>query len=103
MKQVYKHDENGNYIEPVLIGVDEPIPSDCTDVELPQPNYKPVFLDGVWVETITDEELEELKNKPGSKSELETMKEENAELKQQILQQNEDMQAFMDYILSTIG
>ncbi|MEH7511597.1 hypothetical protein V7146_02450 [Gottfriedia acidiceleris] len=103
MKQVYKFDEDGNYIEPVLIGDDEPIPSDCTELELPQPNYKPVFKDGSWVETITKEELEEIQNKPQAKSDFEALKEENAALKQQVMQQNDDMQAFMDYILKTLG
>ncbi|PET77602.1 hypothetical protein CN514_00985 [Bacillus sp. AFS001701] len=102
MKQVYKFDENRIYIEPVLIGDDDPIPLDCTDLELPQPNYKPVFKDGAWVETITEEELEEIQNKPEPKSELEVVKEENAVLKQQVMQTNIDMQEFMDFILTTI-
>ncbi|SFC52073.1 hypothetical protein [Bacillus sp. UNCCL81] len=103
MKQLYKYDGNGKYIEPVIIGSDEPIPTDCTEVELPQPNYKPVFKNGAWVETIPEEELEEIKNKPLPKTDIEQLKEENASLKQQLIQSNEDTQVFMDFILEKLG
>jgi hypothetical protein len=56
MKQVYKYDNNGKYVEPVLIADGAPIPSSCTDKPLPQPNWKPVFKNGAWVEMATDAE-----------------------------------------------
>lgn len=68
MKQVYKYDDNGFYIEPILIGKNEELPPNCTDLELPQPNWKPKF-DGVkWIETITQEELNEILNSPKPKT-----------------------------------
>lgn len=39
------------------------IPENSTEVPLLQPNWKPIFKDGTWVETITQDELNEL-NKP---------------------------------------
>ncbi|MFI8710105.1 hypothetical protein ACIGHG_24380 [Bacillus sp. NPDC077411] len=39
------------------------IPKNSTEVLLPQPNWKPVFKDGSWIETITQDELDEI-NKP---------------------------------------
>lgn len=63
MLQVYKYDENGRYVEPVLIEVNEDgtyeLPENCTDVELPQPNYNPVFFEEMnkWVEMTTDREF----------------------------------------------
>lgn len=51
MKQVYKFDKNGAYVEPVLIADNAPVPSNCTTLPLPQPNWKPVFKNGAWVET----------------------------------------------------
>lgn len=39
------------------------IPENSTELPLPQPNWKPVFKDGAWIETITQDELDEL-NKP---------------------------------------
>lgn len=56
MKQVYRYDKDGRYLEPILLESEEPTPNNCTDIPIPQPNWKPVF-DGVkWVETATDEE-----------------------------------------------
>lgn len=57
MKQVFRFNKQGHYVEPVLIEDEDEIPFDCTDKELPQPNWKPIFQNGDWVETITDEEL----------------------------------------------
>lgn len=56
MKQVYKYDSAGNYVEPVLIADSAPIPANCTDKPLPQPNWKPVFKNEAWVETATEAE-----------------------------------------------
>ncbi|PFP30271.1 hypothetical protein COJ96_06045 [Bacillus sp. AFS073361] len=53
MKQVYKYDSAGKYVEPVLIADGAPIPANCTDKPLPQPNWKPVLKNGAWVETGT--------------------------------------------------
>lgn len=57
MKQVYKYDSAGNYVEPVLIDDNASIPKSCTDKPLPQPNWKPVFKNGVWVETVKTVDL----------------------------------------------
>ncbi|PEJ57388.1 hypothetical protein CN692_13320 [Bacillus sp. AFS002410] len=75
MKQVYRFDENGKYIEPVLLGDDEEIEEDCTEKPLPQPNYRPIFNGSEWVETITQEELDEMLNRPQDKTEIEILKE----------------------------
>jgi hypothetical protein len=56
MKQVFKYDSNGKFIEPVLIEDNAPLPANCTDKPLPQPNWKPVFKNGAWVETATEAE-----------------------------------------------
>lgn len=105
MKQVYMFDSEGKFIEPVIIYPDEEgnyiIPDDCTNQELPQPNWKPVFKDGKWVETITDEELAEL-SKPPEPTEIELLKKENENLKQQLAQTNNDLQGFMDFYFSTL-
>jgi hypothetical protein len=79
-KQVYRFNDKGHYIEPVLLEEGEEIPSDCTEKELPQPNMKPVFKDGEWVEIMSDEEIDEILNQPIPKSEIDILKEENAQL-----------------------
>jgi hypothetical protein len=73
---VYRYDENGFYVEPVHVeDGQQPIPINCTDQPLPQPNYKPQFSNGSWVETLTQEEIDALLNTPKPKSELEVLKE----------------------------
>lgn len=57
----YRFNSKGEYVEPVYIYPNEEdeyvLPENCTLEELPQPNWKPVFIDGRWVETVTEEEL----------------------------------------------
>ena len=55
--QVYRFDSNGYYVEPVVLNDGDPIPEDCTDIPLPQPNWKPKFVNGEWIETATEEEM----------------------------------------------
>ena len=92
MKQVFKYDLDGKYIEPVIIFPDENgvyiIPTDCTDKELPQPNWLPVFdkVKKVWVETISDAEKTALQNIEQPKSEIEILKEQNSDLNLQIIE-----------------
>lgn len=50
MKQVYRIDENGFYVEPVvLFGKDEPIPADCVEI-MPPSFYKAKWVDHEWIE-----------------------------------------------------
>lgn len=63
MLQVYKYDENGTYIEPIILEPNEEdeyvLPENCTDKPLPQPNWKPIFdkVKNEWVEAINQTEL----------------------------------------------
>ena len=86
MKQVYKYDSAGNYVEPVLIDDSASVPKSCTDKPLPQPNYKPVFKNGAWVETGTP-----LAPPPAEPSPIDELKRQQAQL-------NADLAAFMDYV-----
>lgn len=82
MKQVYRFGNQGTFIEPVIIRDGEAIPVDCTDKELPQPNWKPVFdkVKKIWVETITETEKQQLTNVEQPKTEVEILREETAQL-----------------------
>ncbi|WP_240519171.1 hypothetical protein [Bacillus wiedmannii] len=79
--------EEVQYEEEDVIGYEDvyDIPDNATEIPLPQPNWKPVFKDGKWIETITQEELDEL-NKPQipQPSELDKLKKQQ-ELMQQAL------------------
>ncbi|HHT7143116.1 TPA: hypothetical protein ACTZ34_005071 [Bacillus cereus] len=87
----YEYPKYGNievqYEEEDVIGYEDvyDIPDNATELPLPQPNWKPVFKDGKWIETITQEELDEM-NKPQipQSSELDKLKKQQ-ELMQQAL------------------
>lgn len=62
MKTLYKYDNKGNWVpsDDKIVLPDKDgqysIPAWYTDVPIPQPCWKPVFIDGKWVETATEEE-----------------------------------------------
>jgi hypothetical protein len=53
-----------DYVEPVEIEAGELILPNCTTVPLPQPNYKPKFVDGALVEILSAAEIDVLLNTP---------------------------------------
>lgn len=77
---VFRYDGSGFYVEPVEIEEGKPIPLDCTRVPLPSVNYKPKFVDGAWVETLTQAEIDELLNAPVPLSPLDELKKQQADL-----------------------
>ena len=99
MKTAYKYDENFMWVpgEELYIFPDSfgeyVLPDGYTFAEIPQPNWKPKF-DGVkWIETITDEELEDVitppEEQPGNQSEIDYLKEKNTELEGALLELTE--------------
>lgn len=58
MTEIYKYDANGNWLpgETRQFGADETLPANFTEKPLPQPNWKPVFKNGAWVETLPESE-----------------------------------------------
>jgi hypothetical protein len=57
MKQIYRFDSNGFYIEPLLIDDKMPIPNDCTEIKPIDGLYKAQFVNGAWVEAETSATL----------------------------------------------
>lgn len=63
MTVYFKYDSStGEYLGPIIVEGNEDIPNSCTDKELPQPNWKPVFQNGNWIETATEEEKNPTQN-----------------------------------------
>lgn len=79
MKQVYKIDSEGYYVKPMLV---ENTPSNCVEEAPPNGLYKAKFVDGQWVEGLSQSEVDEIKNTPQPKTEIELLKE-----KQDLMQQ----------------
>lgn len=103
MRQVYKVDADGYFINPVILQDGEPVPIDCTDIELPHGLFRAKFIDAEWVEDATQEEIEELTKVPEQPpSEVELLQHDNATLLMQvagITAQNEQQAADMALIL----
>ncbi len=72
---VYRFDEDGLYKEPVEIKDGDPIPTDCTADILPEINYRPRFVDGEWVETLSQKEIDQLLITSEPKSDFQILKE----------------------------
>ena len=90
MKIIHKFDEEGNWIPgetldiyPNVMG-DYEIPEGYTDVALPEPNYKPMFVNGEWVETATNEEIEESKS-PVLEPDSVVLEKQNAQLSYELM------------------
>lgn len=87
IKIAHKYDKDGFYLEDVVLRYEEKeieleeeleegqeprlaelvepeLPENCTFVPMPEPIYKPKFVDGEWIDTITEEELKALEPKP---------------------------------------
>lgn len=63
-KQVYKVDENGIYIEPIIVGEKEDIPYNYIDEKPPNGLYRPKWTGTEWIEDMTQEEIDKMKSRP---------------------------------------
>jgi hypothetical protein len=88
MKEVYRYDENGIYIEPVILKDGENIPDNCTEIKPMGSFYRGKFDNGQWVESMTQAEIQaemdDLINAPQPTSELDQLK-KSQELMQQAI------------------
>ncbi|TWE06395.1 hypothetical protein FB550_102417 [Neobacillus bataviensis] len=74
---------DGLYIEDVILKDNQDVPTDCVEIHLPDGIYLPAnFENGVWETTLTEEEVEALKNPEIPPLEIDTLKKE-----QQLMQQ----------------
>lgn len=72
MKQVYRIDADGYYVEPVI--ADE-TPSDCIEIQPPQGLYRAKWTGSEWIEDMAQEEIDRFKNQPRPKTQLEILQE----------------------------
>lgn len=64
MKKVIRIDQDGTFLEDVILEDGQELPESCVDAEVPEGLYKPKFVDGVFVEGLTSEEINALTNVP---------------------------------------
>lgn len=76
--QIYKIDENGYFIEDVILKKGEEIPSDCVEVRPPQPCYNPRWNGEEWIEE--GEPPEPQPKEPTEKERLEALEQAMLEM-----------------------
>jgi len=69
MKKVLRIDNNGFYIEDVILKDGEATPSDCVEIQCPDGFYKPKWDGTQWIEGLTQAEIDALNNQPVTPSE----------------------------------
>jgi hypothetical protein len=84
MKQVYVYDSDGFFVGVALIEDDATLPPNCTEKKPQDGLFKAKFVNGEWVETKSQDEIDSILNAPKPKSELDILK-ENQTLIQQAL------------------
>lgn len=99
MKQVYKIDDNGFYVEPVLISVDEELTEDLVEIPFPNSLYRPKWTGTEWIEGATQEEIDHIKNQQPEPNEVEKIKQENEKLKYQLMNVESALLSIMDIII----
>lgn len=72
--QVYKIDNNGFYIEPVILSANENAPNDCIEIQPPQGLYRAKWTGTEWIEDMSQEEIEALNNQPKEPTENEILR-----------------------------
>jgi hypothetical protein len=80
MKIVYRIDQNGFFVEEVQINENEEIPSDCVDCDFPQGLYKPRYINGEFVSSLAQEEINAELNAPKPLTEMEQLKKDQTDL-----------------------
>jgi hypothetical protein len=99
MKQVFKIDDQGFYIEPVIVKDDEELEENLIETPIPEGFYRPRWNGNEWVEGLTNEEIEQLKQQHQPQlSEVDLLKQENEELKQRLEAAELAIIALMDYV-----
>jgi hypothetical protein len=83
VKQVFRYDQKGFYVEPVILQNNEPIPSDCTEVKPTDGLYKAKFVGSMWIESLTESEIDS-KNAPPQPTEMDNLKAKQALMQQAI-------------------
>ncbi len=74
MRQLYRINENGYYIEPVILKKDKHIPDDCIVERPPNGLYRAKWTGAEWIEDMTEEEINAIKNRPRELSEIDIMR-----------------------------
>jgi len=95
MKKVIRIDQNGYFVEDVLLEDWEETSEGLVSLEVPAGLYLPRYVAGEWVEGKSQEEIDAIRNVVAPKTEFELLQEESAKLKNELLV----TQTVLDFVL----
>lgn len=99
MRQVYKYDEDGFYLEPIVLHEHEPLPSNCTEIAPEGGLFKAKHINGHWFESLPQSEIDQMFNQSTQPSEIELLKQENAALVKRLEEAENAIMTLMDMSL----
>jgi hypothetical protein len=79
MKQVFRINEIGEYVEPVILRDGDEIPIDCVEDMPTEGLFKAKWNGTAWEEGLTQTEIDAIKNAPVQPSELDNVKKQLAD------------------------
>ncbi|MFD2671025.1 hypothetical protein [Marinicrinis sediminis] len=82
MKQAYHFDENGHFIDTVVLENHQLLPAYHTDIRPPDGLFQPTFQDGHWNEGMDANRIHELRNQQPRVTDIEMLLEEKEDLAQ---------------------
>lgn len=97
MKQVYRYDAEGFFVGVELINSE--IPSNCTEIKPIDGLFKAKFVNGNWIESMTQNVIDEALNKPNQPTEIELLREQNTELLKRVEEAENAIMMLMDMSL----
>jgi hypothetical protein len=105
-KRVYKIDENGLYLEDVILQDDEELTPDLVETEIPNGLFQPKWNGESWAEGLSQGVIDVLLNVPQQKTVIDMLQEENQRLKaeaESLRQRDAKMQDDINFILEVMG
>ncbi len=98
MRLVLRIDEQGFFVEDVILKEGEEVPADCVENTVPQGLYRPRWNGSEWVEGLIQEEIDAISNQPTEPTELEVAQQEISTLKEE----KDSLVTTVDFILTEI-
>ena len=102
MIKVMRINQEGYFVEDVLLEDWEETSEGLVSLEVPAGLYLPRYVAGEWVEGKSQEEIDAIRNVVAPKTDIELLKEANTLLQLNVADQNQQFSNFMDYIFSAL-
>lgn len=81
LRKVHRIDSNCLYVEDVILQDNDPVPSDCVEVPMPEGIFLPAkFANGQWSTVATQDQINALMNPVVPPSDIDDLKKQMADL-----------------------